>query len=142
MTRRRGVPLKASSIPGVAQGPLQPDSPDRRDDQSPGALALATRALVVPLFIAAVMFQVTTFVFHFSGGQTRMATPVAAGPIIAVAVALVVGISTARRTAQYGRVLRMMLWATVLAWLVIVGTEQVLSVTLLCQSTSCGWRPP
>ena len=128
---------------GVAQRPLRPDSPDRRRDQRRGPLALAVVVYLVPCGqIALLMSLVTTFLFHFSGGQTRMGPVVDAGPLIALAFALVVGISTAWRTAQYGPVFKMMLKATLLIWLVIIVVDQLLSVTLLCQSVSCGLKPP
>jgi hypothetical protein len=97
-------------------------SPNRGVGNRARALALVLATLLVPFAvpIAYVMFAITTFLFHFSGGQYRMGPIVTAGPFIAIAAALVAGSITAWRTAQFGLAFGVMARATGIAWAVLV----------------------
>ena len=93
------------------------------------AVALVVATLLVPFVvpIAFVMFGITTFLFHFSGGQVGMGPIVGAGPPIAIAAALGGGIITAWRTARFGPAFATMVKATGIAWTVLVVAEWLLS---------------
>lgn len=88
------------------------------------AVVLAA-ALGLPIW--AVMYAVTEFQFHFSGGQYRMGPIVKAGALTAMVATLVPVVVAGWRTASARRAFAVMLQATLIVWLVVVLAEWLLS---------------
>lgn len=78
----------------------------------------------------AVMFGVTTFLFAFSGGQTRMAPVVTAGFWGVGAVVLAAGLIVMQRTRTQTTAVQAMLISVVVAWSIVVFIEWRLSFLL------------
>lgn len=103
--------------------------PDRSVGQRLRSAVLAIVVLPVPFVvpIAAVMYGVTTFLFHFSGGQYRMGPIVNAGALIAIGTTLGAGVITGWRTDSRRRTFAVMLQAAWIVWLVVLVAEWLLS---------------
>ena len=83
----------------------------------------------------AVMYVVTTFLFAFSSGESRMVPIVAAGPWLVAAVALLAGAVALATTRSLPRALWAVLGSIVVAWPVAVVVYWVVSDRL-------GYQPP
>ncbi len=100
---------------------------DRRSRVRAIVSAIATLPVPFVVPIALVMYGVTTYLFHFSGGQVRMGPIVNAGALIAIGAALATGIVTAWRTVSFRSAFAAMLRATGIAWLLVLVAEWLLS---------------